>query len=198
MTAGLIFLASRSPRRRELLDQIGVPHTVSPADVDESCHPGEAAERYVERLARHKAGVVYAREHRARPALAADTSVALGDELFGKPADRQDCQRMLLALSGRTHRVYTAVAIAHANGVDSAVSVSEVTFCELTAADCDRYWATGEPADKAGAYAVQGLGALFIRHIAGSYTGIMGLPLYETGTLLARAGIGHALRPVAA
>ena len=105
---------------------------------------------------------------------------------------------MLLALSGRTHRVLTAVAIAHANGVDSAVSISEVTFCELTVEDCERYWATGEPADKAGGYAVQGLGALFIRHLAGSYTGIMGLPLYETGMLLTRAGIGHALRPVAA
>ena len=198
MTAGLIFLASRSPRRRELLDQIGVPHTVSPADVDESCRPGESPERYVERLARHKAEVVYARERRARPALAADTSVALGSQLYGKPADAGDCARMLLALSGRTHRVLTAVAIAHANGVDSAVSISEVTFCELTVEDCERYWATGEPADKAGGYAVQGLGALFIRHLAGSYTGIMGLPLYETGMLLTRAGIGHALRPVAA
>ena len=178
-----------------MLAQIGVPHTVSPADVDESARPGEAPERYVERLAREKALLV--RERERGVALAADTTVALGAEIYGKPADREDCARMLLALSGRTHRVLTAVALAHGNGFDSALSVSEVTFAELSRADCDRYWATGEPADKAGAYAVQGLGALFIRHIAGSYTGIMGLPLYETGVLLARAGLGHALRPVA-
>jgi len=193
MTDRPIFLASRSPRRRELLDQIGVAHEVCPPDVDESSLPGEPAERYVERLARHKAEVVYERAARARPALAADTSVVLDGRIYGKPADRDDCARMLLALSGRTHRVLTAVALAHAGGTDSAVSVSEVTFAPLTRADCDRYWATGEPADKAGGYAVQGLGALFISHLSGSYTGIMGLPLYETGTLLARAGIGHVL-----
>ena len=171
---------------------------VCPADVDESTRPGEDPQRYVERLARHKAEVVYERGLKARPALAADTSVVLDGRIYGKPADQEDCARMLLALSGQTHQVLTAVALAHRNGTDSAVSISEVTFCELTVEDCERYWATGEPADKAGGYAVQGLGALFIRHLAGSYTGIMGLPLYETGMLLTRAGIGHALRPVAA
>jgi septum formation protein len=118
--------------------------------------------------------------------------------LFGKPADRADGVRMLRALSARTHRVLTAVALAHARGVDSVVSISEVTFGDISVADGERYWATGEPLDKAGGYAVQGLGALFIRHISGSYSGIMGLPLYETGTLLARAGVGHALTTVVA
>lgn len=193
MTAPRLLLASGSPRRRELLGQIGVPHAVSPAEVDESRAPGESAQRYVLRLARLKAGVVYERGARDDAALAADTTVVLGKQIYGKPENRDDCTRMLLALSGRTHRVLTAVALAYAGGLDSELSVSEVTFAKLTREDCERYWATGEPRDKAGGYAVQGLGALFIRHLSGSYSGVMGLPLYETAQLLARAGIGHAL-----
>ena len=166
---------------------------VHPADVDESALAGESPEAYVLRLARHKAAVVYAREPASAGALAADTTVTLDGRIFGKPADRDDGLAMLHALAGRTHRVLTAVALAHAGGLDSDLSASEVTFAPLDAATIERYWASGEPHDKAGGYAVQGLAAVFIRELRGSYTGIMGLPLYETATLLARAGITHAL-----
>lgn len=178
-----------------MLDQIGVAHEVCPADVDESVRPGERPADYVQRLARHKAETVHARAGAGRAVLAADTTVELDGTIYGKPEDREDGIRMLLSLAGRTHRVLTAVALAAGNGLDCALSTSHVRFGALTRGDCERYWATGEPADKAGAYAVQGLGALFIQSIEGSYTGIMGLPLYETGQLLVRAGIGHALGP---
>ncbi len=195
MTEDSLLLASRSPRRRELLDQIGVSYQVAAADVDESVLPGESPEDYVVRLAQHKACVVFAQYGERLPALAADTTVVLGNQILGKPVDRVDGMRMLLALSGRTHRVLTAVALRHRSGMPYFLSVSEVTFATLTPQLCEQYWNTGEPADKAGGYAVQGLGALFITGISGSYTGIMGLPLYETGQLLGHAGICHTLRP---
>lgn len=196
MTHGPILLASRSPRRRELLDQIRVPHVTRPADIDETERPGESPEGYVMRLAQDKAASVYGLEPTAPAALAADTTVALDGTIYGKPADRADGARMLRALSGRTHRVLTAVAVAHPNGVDCALSASEVTFAELDEELIGRYWETGEPTDKAGGYAVQGYAAVFIRAIRGSYSGIMGLPLFETAQLLDRAGIAHALRRV--
>jgi septum formation protein len=183
-----IILASASPRRQELLRQIGVAHRVQPADLDESGRPGEDPGGYVRRLAAAKAEAVYAAEP-ARPVLAADTAVVLGAELFGKPADRTDCLRMLAALAGRTHQVLTAIAVRHAGGLLEALSVNEVTFRALSAAECRRYVATGEPLGKAGGYAVQGLAATFITRLAGSYSGVMGLPLAETATLLAAAGV---------
>lgn len=174
---------------------MGVAYEVSPADVDESVRADESPEAYVLRLAVEKARAVHGAASLARAALAADTTVTLDGEIFGKPADRLDGLRMLATLSGRTHRVLTAVALAHEGGVTSALSANEVTFAPLTGQLMERYWETGEPADKAGGYAVQGLAAMFITKIVGSYTGIMGLPVYETASLLTSAGIGHALAP---
>ncbi len=183
-----ITLASASPRRSQLLEQIGVRHLVRATDIDEALGPGEPVEAYVARLARGKAEAAWALDSR-RPVLAADTAVALGTELFGKPEDLTDGVRMLSALAGRTHRVLTAVAVQSVAGLREALSVSEVTFRALSDAECRRYWASGEPRGKAGGYAIQGLAATFITRIAGSYSGVMGLPLAETAVLLAAAGV---------
>jgi septum formation protein len=186
----LIYLASASPRRSALLTQIGVSHEVRPVDIDESIASGETPASYVERLAAEKADALWQRLERAarRPVLGADTSVALGADVMGKPRDERDAAEMLRRLSGRTHQVYTAVALRHDGGCDTRLSVSEVSFRELDDAEIAAYWRTGEPADKAGAYAVQGLGAVFIERIAGSFSGIMGLPVFETGQLLRAIG----------
>jgi septum formation protein len=183
-----ITLASASPRRRELLRQIGVAHEVCPAELDEIAAPGEPPAAYVRRLATAKADTVW-RARPDRPVLAADTAVVLGGELFGKPVDQSDGVRMLEALSGRTHEVLTAVAVRHRGGAAQLISVSEVTFRALSTAECARYWASGEPHGKAGGYAIQGLAATFISRLAGSYSGVVGLPLAETATLLAAAGV---------
>lgn len=186
MDRPLVYLASASPRRRELLRQIGVAHEARPVDIDETPQPGERPVHYALRLAREKARALWERlpEASRAPVLAADTTVALGDEILGKPAHREDAARILGRLSGREHEVHTAVALLHAGGADERVSTSVVAFRALTPAEIDWYWGTGEPADKAGSYAVQGLGSIFIRHLAGSYSGVMGLPLYETWELL--------------
>ena len=183
-----ITLASASPRRRELLQQIGIACEMRPADLDETRLGDEAPEDYVRRLARAKAEAVWGR-HPGRPVLAADTAVALGRELFGKPRDLKDCVRMLGALCGHTHRVLTAVAVRHAGGSAEALVVSEVTLRAMSAEECTRYWETGEPAGKAGGYAIQGRAATFISKLQGSYSGVMGLPLAETAGLLAGAGV---------
>ncbi len=187
MVAPVILLASASPRRSELLRQIGVAHEVRPVDVDESVRPGEAPSAYVLRLAEAKAAALWdgLAGSRRLPVLAADTTVALEGEIFGKPGDVSEARAMLGRLSGRTHEVHTAVALRHAGGAAARLSSSQVSLRELSAAEIDAYWRSGEPADKAGGYAVQGRAAVFIRHIAGSYSGIMGLPLYETWELLA-------------
>ncbi len=187
-TAPRLCLASASPRRRALLEQIGVPHRVRPAQVDESQGPSEAPRDYVLRLAREKALAVVA-QGESLPVLAADTAVVLDGVVYGKPADRAAGLATLAALSGRTHQVLTAVALAHGATVRSALSVSEVHFRALTAAEREAYWASGEPCDKAGAYAIQGRAAVFIEWLHGSFSGVMGLPLFETATLLAAAGI---------
>ena len=183
----MIYLASASPRRSELLRQIDVPHEVRPVDIDETPRAGESPAQYALRLAGEKARALWDRLPVAerRPVLAADTTVALGDEILGKPTDRDDATRILGRLSGRDHEVHTAVALLHEGGAAARLSTSTVGFRHITAAEFDWYWRTGEPADKAGAYAVQGRGAIFIRHLAGSYSGVMGLPLYETWELLA-------------
>jgi septum formation protein len=187
MTRRPILLASASPRRSELLRQVGIDHEIRPVDVDESVRPGEAPSAYVLRLAEAKAAALWQALAPAerRPVLAADTTVALEGEIFGKPADLAAARAMLGRLSGRTHEVHTAVAVLHAGGAAARVSSSSVSLRPLTPAEIDWYWRTGEPADKAGGYAVQGRAAAFICHIAGSYSGIMGLPLYETWELLA-------------
>jgi septum formation protein len=186
----VVCLASVSPRRRELLSQIGVPHTVVGADIDETAHSGELPREYVLRIARQKALAVRERGERL-PVLAADTTVVLDDVIYGKPRDRADGIAMLGRLSARTHGVLTAVALADARGVDLRLSVSTVRFRGLTPEECAAYWDTGEPCDKAGGYAVQGAAAVFIESLSGSYSGVMGLPLFETAELLQAAGVGY-------
>lgn len=184
-----LVLASQSPRRRELLDQIGVSHRVVTVEVDESPLPGEVPAVHVERLARAKAmaGVAAAG---ADPVLGADTVVVLDDDVLGKPTDREDALAMLARLSGRRHEVLTAVVLAtSADRVSCRLSVSHVTFRTLGSEEIVAYWASGEPADKAGAYAIQGRAGLFVTRLEGSYSGVMGLPLFETGELLHAAGL---------
>jgi septum formation protein len=185
-TRPFIVLASASPRRSELLRQVGIAHEVRPVEVDETARPGEAPAEYVLRLAEEKAQACWSRLHAAdrAPVLAADTTVALEGEIFGKPADRDEAVAMLSRLSGRTHQVHTAVAVIHAGGAAARVSTSSVTMRAITPSEMDWYWSTGEPADKAGGYAVQGRAAVFISHLSGSYSGVMGLPLCETWELL--------------
>ena len=182
----VLVLASASARRRALLWQIGVPHRVRVADIDERARPGEAPEDCVRRLALAKA-----RQPRSEglPVLGADTEVVLDEALLGKPRDRDSALAMLARLSGRTHRVLTAVALVTAAGHQVALSESEVDFRALSADERERYWDSGEPRDKAGGYAIQGLGAVFVSALRGSYSGVMGLPLYETAALLTAAGI---------
>jgi septum formation protein len=186
----LIYLASASPRRTALLAQIGVEHRVRAVSVDESVLAGEQPSRYVQRLAALKAETLWRnlRQPERAAVLGADTAVTVDGEILGKPDDERDCLRMLALLSGRTHQVYTAVALRWHEGSESRLSVSEVTFRRLGSDEIRTYWRSGEPTDKAGAYAIQGLAALFIERIAGSYSGIMGLPLFETGELLAASG----------
>jgi nucleoside triphosphate pyrophosphatase len=183
-----IRLASASPRRSQLLRQIGVAHDVRPVDLDESRRADESPRDYVLRLAREKALAGIA-SGGAMPVLGADTTVAIGDEIFVKPQDENDAVRMLAALSGRTHDVWTAIALASESRVDTAISETRVTFRGLSDAECRHYWASGEPVDRAGAYAIQGLAAVFIARLEGSYTGVMGLPLFETAALLDAAGV---------
>jgi len=187
-----IHLASQSPRRRELLAQIGIRHDVLEVEVDETPRGGEAPAEYVLRLALAKARAGH-RLRPDRPVLGADTAVVQDDRILGKPLDRQDAAAMLAQLSGREHRVLTAVALV-GDREETRLSVSRVRFRPIDAAEAAAYWETGEPADKAGGYAVQGLGALFVESIGGSYSGVMGLPLFETGELLRRAGIAPLRR----
>jgi len=186
--APLLCLASLSPRRRELLLQIGVPHVVAAPDIDEAVLPGEGAADYVVRMACSKARAAHTAE-RSLPVLAADTIVVIDERICGKPANEQQGIAMLGRLSGRSHAVLTAVALVAAGELTHRVSASEVRFRHLSRAECVAYWRTGEPRDKAGGYAVQGRGAVFIEHLSGSFSGVMGLPLFETAQLLAAAGV---------
>jgi septum formation protein len=194
-----VYLASQSPRRRDLLAQWGVrtelllPDAGEDAEALEVVLPNEAPARYVQRVTRHKLDAAVARLQRrglpAGPVLCADTTVALGREILGKPVSKADARRMLQALAGRRHQVLTAVAVAHRGEVFQALSRSQVEFGEWSAADIQRYVDTGEPMGKAGAYGIQGLAGLWIRRISGSYTGIMGLPAFETAQVLRAAGL---------
>jgi septum formation protein len=185
-----IYLASGSPRRRELLRQIGVSFRVIGADLDETARSGESAAAYVSRLAEAKAAVGWEGSRvRAAPVLAADTAVVLDGEILGKPADMKAAVAMLLKLSGRAHEVLTAVALRTAAGIELKVSRSLVSFRTVDPGEARAYWDTGEPGDKAGAYAIQGCAAVFIADLKGSYSGVMGLPLFETAELLKAAGL---------
>ena len=183
----MLILASQSPRRAELLRQIGVGFEAVPADIDETPLAGETAEAYVRRMATGKARAIHAR-HPDAPVLGSDTAVVLEGQILGKPADREHAIALLRQLAGRTHRVLTGVALAHGR-VDYRLSESRVRFRDIAEAEAARYWDSGEPADKAGGYAIQGLGAVFVERIEGSYSGIMGLPLFETAQLLRGIGI---------
>ena len=216
MSLDFVYLASGSPRRRELLQQIGISFRVVAAAVDETALPGEAPMAYVTRLAVAKADAGWNGGPGAAgglgatgepgepggpgtsdpgmagvariPVLAADTAVILDGKILGKPADRADAEHMLRQLSGRTHEVLSAIALRTADGFHSRISRSEVTFRRIAAAEARAYWETGEPCDKAGAYAIQGRAAIFIADLRGSYSGVMGLPLFETAELLSQAG----------
>ena len=183
-------LASASPRRRELLASIGFDFEVIPSAVPEVRGAGESPEEYVARLSREKAAAVAAK-HGDRWVIAADTTVLLGEELLEKPADPADARRMLATIAGKTHIVYTGVTLHHAAAGyhDTRVAESEVRMLPLTEREIEWYVATGEPLDKAGAYAVQGIGAMFIDSVHGSYTNVVGLPLALLYQMLKRAGI---------
>ncbi|HEX5358181.1 MAG TPA: Maf family protein [Aquabacterium sp.] len=193
-----IYLASQSPRRRQLLEQLGVRHELLLPDAHEDAEsleavlPGEAPTAYVQRVTRLKLDAALARLKRrglpAAPVLCSDTTVALGRTIYGKPLDVQDARRMLGELAGRTHRVLTAVAVGTARRRGQVLSVSRVTLADMSRQRIAAYVAGGEPMGKAGAYAVQGRAAAFIAHISGSYSGIMGLPVYETAQLLSSFG----------
>ncbi len=196
-----IYLASKSPRRRELLRQVGVEFELlslraDPGrgpDVSEAERPGEAPLAYVERVAREKGAfawkVLALRRMPLRPVLSADTTVTIDGQILGKPANPEEAVAMLERLSGRTHQVLTSVALHHIDLAEQVTQVSNVRFASLSLDTIKAYCATPEPYDKAGAYGIQGLAALFIEHIEGSHSGIMGLPVFETAQLLKKAGV---------
>ena len=185
MTEPKLHLASTSPRRREILQSLGVDFDVVMVDTDEEPMQGEAPEELVLRLAIAKAEAATNAEY----VLGSDTVVVLGDRILGKPIDADDAVGMLLALSGRSHSVLTGVALVTPGGTRSVLSATEVRFREIGRDEAIRYWQSGEPADKAGAYGIQGIGGMFVEAINGSYSGVMGLPVFETVELLKSAGI---------
>lgn len=187
MTVQLI-LASASPRRKELLDQIKVTYAVNPIDLDETPRSNESPLDYVKRVAAEKSAACVAQVGTSIPVLAADTAVVLDNLIMGKPKNQQDAIAMLTQLSGRTHQVYSAISLrGHEHW--RAVSITDVTFRPLTEQEMLAYWHSGEPADKAGSYAIQGVGGIFVASIKGSFSGVVGLPLFETAELLAKQGI---------
>ena len=187
MTAQII-LASASPRRQELLDQINVTYKVYPVDIDETPRANESPLAYVQRLAAEKSSACKERLNPDIPILAADTAVVLGEIIMGKPKDQADALAMLMRLSGKTHQVYSAISV-RGREHGQAVSVTEVTFRHLKEHEILAYWHSGEPLDKAGGYAIQGLGAMFVAAIKGSFSGVVGLPLFETTELLSNQGV---------
>ena len=189
MTKPVLHLASSSPRRRELLGALGLDFSYCGVDIDETPLPGETAADMVLRLATAKARTAFETGDYGIPVLGADTAVVLDERVFGKPESRQDALDMLAMLSGRTHEVLTGVAVVVQGSLESALSRTAVEFREIRPDEAEAYWQSGEPAGKAGAYAVQGLGGIFVRAIEGSFTGVMGLPVFETAALLCRAGV---------
>jgi septum formation protein len=185
-----LILASASPRRSALLRQIGVAHRIAAPAIAEVREPRENLEACIRRLALSKARQVRERERASKlPVLGADTAVVLGDEMLGKPADRAAALAMLARLEGRSHRVLTAVALVGKHGETLRLARSTVTFRRIDADEIERYWDSGEPVDKAGGYGIQGIAAVFVEKLEGSYSGVMGLPLFETAALLDAAGV---------
>lgn len=184
-----LLLASASPRRAELLEQIGVPVTRLVCQVDEQVEPGEAPAVYVQRVTRDKVLAGVAAAPAGAVVLAADTAVVLDQQILGKPRDRAHALQMLESLSGREHQVLTVVAVARDTRMELQLVATQVRFRSIGAAEREAYWASGEPVDKAGAYGIQGLGAVFIAQISGSYSAVVGLPLLETAALLDGFGI---------
>ncbi|MCP3851262.1 MAG: septum formation inhibitor Maf [Gammaproteobacteria bacterium] len=189
-----ILLASNSPRRQELLCQMGVSFRVIPQFAEEIHKSNESPEEFVSRLALDKAKDGLLRLERSQcdhqtPVLGSDTAVVLKGDILGKPKDKTHSIDMLLSLSNQTHQVFTAVALTNEHKTEQVLSITEVTFSTLSKTMCETYWQTGEAADKAGSYGIQGLGGLFVNKINGSYSGVMGLPIYETGLLLKKFGI---------
>jgi septum formation protein len=184
-----LILASASPRRSELLDQIGVRFTILAADIDESRLHNESPEDYVARLAVEKSRAGFSRQDRALPSLGADTIVVCDQQIFGKPKDQADAAAMLMALSGKVHTVMSAVSVSQGPCSSSRLTKTLVRFRTISQSECQTYWQTGEPQGKAGGYAIQGRGAVFVDHIEGSYSGVVGLPLSETAEILSEFGI---------
>lgn len=189
MTDATLILASASPRRLELLQQLGLDPEVCPADIDEMVHEGEHASDYVMRMAREKAQAVAQQYPANNVIVGSDTSVVVDDQVLGKPEDQEHAAQMLEMLSGRSHQVMSAVTVISSQGEQTLLSDTRVDFRSIGQDEMAAYWNTGEPLGKAGGYAIQGLGAGFIETIEGSYSGVMGLPLFETAQLLQRAGI---------
>lgn len=190
----MLILASQSPRRAELLSQIGVPFTTLSADIDESILPSETPENYVQRLAQQKAQAGWrasADIAKHRLVLGADTVVVINERVMGKPKDFDDAKAMLNLLSGQQHQVLTAVTVTSGQRFETILVKTDVTFCALSPSQIEAYWQTGEPKDKAGSYAIQGIGGKFVTHIKGSYSAVVGLPLYETNQLLSRMSQAH-------
>jgi septum formation protein len=185
----VLHLASASPRRRDILTSMGVAFSHGGVDIDETPAPGEDVADMVQRVTRAKALAAEQNGEIAIPVLAADTAVALGDRIFGKPASKEQALDMLGSLSGQAHRVLTAVALLSGGELQTALSVTQVTFREIRPDEALAYWQSGEPRGKAGAYAIQGRGGIFVESLAGSYSGVVGLPVFETAGLLTAAGI---------
>ena len=196
MSAVRVILASQSPRRRELLNLVGIAHEVQPADIDESYLAGERPREHAERLARGKTAVIARREPDAL-VIGSDTIVVVDGDVLGKPVDELDAVRMLERLAGRSHVVVTAVAVAWRGETRSAVEEVGVTFHPMSRAEIDAYIATGEPMDKAGAYGIQGYGATIVSRVDGDYFAVMGLPLQRLTRVLASIGIRYAFGPLA-
>ncbi|MFQ6005383.1 MAG: Maf family protein [Woeseia sp.] len=184
-----VHLASSSPRRHQVLEALGVSFTAAGVDIDETRYDGEPVADMVVRLAVAKAKAARATVDDALPIIGADTAVALGDRVLGKPGSDGEAMEMLACLSGRAHTVLTAVALDHAGEVSTATSITEVRFREISPDEAQRYWQSEEPRDKAGAYAVQGVGGIFVEHVSGSYSGVVGLPVFEMAELLRKAGL---------
>jgi septum formation protein len=189
-----IILASASPRRKELLDQVGIRYHVDPVDIDESPRNNETATDLVQRLAREKAQAAWRKSSRDLPVLGADTLGVIGRQILVKPTGFEHAAEMLQSMSGNWHEVLSAVAVCNYGETRVKLNVTKVLFRDLTFDEIRQYWETGEPQDKAGAYAIQGLGGIFVKRIEGSYSSVMGLPLYETQQLLADVDI-HILKP---
>ena len=188
-TAPNLILASASPRRSEILKQIGIKHTILPTDIPEVPAQGETPKSYVARIASEKSLAAQTLSGKSKAVLAADTEVIIDDLILGKPSSLTDAISMLTRLSGRTHQVITAVSLRYLNHHWSSLSISEVKFRDIHPSEIETYWASGEPRDKAGAYAIQGLGSVFVQNMEGSFSGIVGLPIYETSILLDKVGI---------